>query len=705
MRRVYHKCIYRALRPVYQPAIPPWACKSDWNVGNWDAWYRDFASEKIGAFRYGDTVTSRMASAFMADVGEVEDWGCGAGGFKRFYHGKIHRRGRKQDAVRRPDRRSLQLHVACRGHRHATRPGAQLSVEGDPRRRRSLVHPQVLPDPLHALQREHPGRSRTTGRTASTCPICRSPGPTSKRGSVGCAGSCSTTSPTDSGYKVEHVYLVWREDEPKPRGRDAVLRRLFGEWLGEATTAVALGLERAGRHDLMRTLLAKVGRNRAPKRTIYTAIFGKYDRLKDFPNDGSDLICFTDDPSLAHPQWQVRLVAPRYGHPRLDAKYYKAMPHVVLPEYDETLWIDGSFRVEDETFASDAFGYLPDTGIALFLHPERGCIYDEAVFCKDMPKYVSQKVLEQVGHYREESYPAGAGLFAGGVIARRTHDPKIRRLNELWMEENVRLDVPGSAQPALSPLEARHQALPLPPVSLAKPLGHLGGARARSVGARHLALAERAKSRIITEASGFAETQAYVGNSGEHYFIVGLLQLELLRMNDCPPDSHVLAIGCGPLVAGRPIMQFLNLDRSLLVARYIESLSRKLTHGAHGFFLIADYDKYNRFGTTGDRHGLKRAVADCFPGAAANTVREDQRTHFCGAFSATRTRTITSIPTAGITSGSRPVSRCCGRRVSPSSTRMSAPCRATRSCTSGRSDLLPWRFWQLKAPRKSDVHC
>jgi hypothetical protein len=69
-----------------------------------------------------------------------------------------------------------------------------------------------------------------------------------------------------------------------------------------------------------------------------------------------------------------------------------------------------------------------------------------------------------------------------------------------------------------------------------------------------------------------------------------------------------------------------------LVARYIESLSRKLTHGAHGFFLIADYDKYNRFVTTGDRHSLKRAVADCFPGAAADAVREDQRTHFMAGF-------------------------------------------------------------------------
>jgi hypothetical protein len=32
----------------------------------------------------GETATYQMAAAFLADVDTVEDWGCGAGGFKRF---------------------------------------------------------------------------------------------------------------------------------------------------------------------------------------------------------------------------------------------------------------------------------------------------------------------------------------------------------------------------------------------------------------------------------------------------------------------------------------------------------------------------------------------------------------------------------------------------------------------------------------------
>ncbi|OHA87802.1 MAG: hypothetical protein A3A96_00550 [Candidatus Zambryskibacteria bacterium RIFCSPLOWO2_01_FULL_39_39] len=55
-------------------------------LGKWDGWYKD--AKTMGAFRYGDTITYKLASDFLADTKEVEDWGCGTGGFKRFYKGK-----------------------------------------------------------------------------------------------------------------------------------------------------------------------------------------------------------------------------------------------------------------------------------------------------------------------------------------------------------------------------------------------------------------------------------------------------------------------------------------------------------------------------------------------------------------------------------------------------------------------------------------
>lgn len=52
------------------------------NVGKWDEVYRNLSVTTPAT--YADAITYLMAAAFLADVEEVEDWGCGGGGFRRF---------------------------------------------------------------------------------------------------------------------------------------------------------------------------------------------------------------------------------------------------------------------------------------------------------------------------------------------------------------------------------------------------------------------------------------------------------------------------------------------------------------------------------------------------------------------------------------------------------------------------------------------
>jgi hypothetical protein len=61
---------------------------TDTMLHKWDGWYEGLTQEDMGAFRYADTVTYQMAAAFLMDMDEVEDWGCGAAGFKRFFEGR-----------------------------------------------------------------------------------------------------------------------------------------------------------------------------------------------------------------------------------------------------------------------------------------------------------------------------------------------------------------------------------------------------------------------------------------------------------------------------------------------------------------------------------------------------------------------------------------------------------------------------------------
>lgn len=57
-------------------------------LGKWDNWYKKVSENDMGSFRYGETVTYQLAADFLNDQPEVEDWGCGTGGFKRFCKSK-----------------------------------------------------------------------------------------------------------------------------------------------------------------------------------------------------------------------------------------------------------------------------------------------------------------------------------------------------------------------------------------------------------------------------------------------------------------------------------------------------------------------------------------------------------------------------------------------------------------------------------------
>src|SRR4029077_10090696 len=71
-------------------------------------------------------------------------------------------------------------------------------------------------------------------------------------------------------------------------------------------------------------------------------------------------------------------------------------------------------------------GLAAGSGIAMFCHPERDCIYQESAIVKEFGYERPAIVDLQMACYRARGYPEHNGLNLGGVIFRRHHDPKIR---------------------------------------------------------------------------------------------------------------------------------------------------------------------------------------------------------------------------------------------------------------------------------------
>ena len=105
---------------------------------------------------------------------------------------------------------------------------------------------------------------------------------------------------------------------------------------------------------------------------------------------------------------------------RRSAKLPKAMTHHLLPEYDIYVWHD----------ATNFLAASPDTVIkclenadcAMFKHPFRDCVYDEArVILKDKidnPRLVK----DTISYLRAKKFPAHFGLFEMTAFIRRNNE-------------------------------------------------------------------------------------------------------------------------------------------------------------------------------------------------------------------------------------------------------------------------------------------
>jgi hypothetical protein len=170
---------------------------------------------------------------------------------------------------------------------------------------------------------------------------------------------------------------------------------------------------------------------------VITSIYGGYDQpAAPAPQDvDCDWLLVTDRQADCWP-WKT-IVEPRPGlHPRLAAKVAKCRPDWYT-DADITIWVDGHVRIGHPGFVGWAAGSLGHASVAQLRHPQRQRIAEEAALSARLPKYAGQPVAAQAAHYLEGGFPDGWGLWAAGIIVRRT-SPAVRVLGDGWLAEQAR---------------------------------------------------------------------------------------------------------------------------------------------------------------------------------------------------------------------------------------------------------------------------
>lgn len=165
---------------------------------------------------------------------------------------------------------------------------------------------------------------------------------------------------------------------------------------------------------------------------VYTCITNSIDDASTFSNRyfyGIDAryTIFTDK-QIDVQGWTVNPVDSKFGSLKTP-RWYKANSHLLFPNAEATIWIDGN------QIPNGDISFILEKGpLATFEHPKRDCIYEEIKACDKMGKDTMQNMLPQLENYREIGYPEHYGLAETSFIYRE-NTPNINKFNTKWWEE------------------------------------------------------------------------------------------------------------------------------------------------------------------------------------------------------------------------------------------------------------------------------
>ncbi len=171
--------------------------------------------------------------------------------------------------------------------------------------------------------------------------------------------------------------------------------------------------------------------------TIYTCITGGYEKPKPplIKYSNYRFVLFTDSLSEC-PGWEVMNIPgwlkKKYTNTEIN-RYIKFHPTVFFGS-DYTFYIDGNVRML--TGISDYLDKCKNcSGLAMFNHPYRNCLYEEADACLIIGKGNSKGIREQIKKYRNEKMPEHFGLKEATVILTDTKNMLSVNILDEWWEE------------------------------------------------------------------------------------------------------------------------------------------------------------------------------------------------------------------------------------------------------------------------------
>lgn len=175
------------------------------------------------------------------------------------------------------------------------------------------------------------------------------------------------------------------------------------------------------------------------KIALYTAVFGNYDSIHycKYNAENVDMFFISDvkpkDLPIYYKWLDAKCIIPdNITSPVKRNRYVKMNPHRFLSEYDYSIYMDGNVVINNEI---DQLITNSNSGISVYMHPARECIYHEAISIVNFKRVNVDDVCRQMRRYMEEGMPSHYGLGEMPIIVREHNKAECISVMETWWKE------------------------------------------------------------------------------------------------------------------------------------------------------------------------------------------------------------------------------------------------------------------------------
>jgi hypothetical protein len=187
------------------------------------------------------------------------------------------------------------------------------------------------------------------------------------------------------------------------------------------------------------------------KVAVYSCVTGDYDKVRNpiLVDDDLDYFCISDTPCAADSVWrflEIPTAAKEYKGGMVN-RFCKLNPWHLFCNYDFSIYIDGNIEIVSDIRSLCSIAKNSKIGIAMHLHSDRDCVYNESSICKLYKRGCIPAINKQMDDYRKVFFPEHFGMVEATIIIVDLKNPIAKKIMGDWWIELLRS---GSGRDQLS---------------------------------------------------------------------------------------------------------------------------------------------------------------------------------------------------------------------------------------------------------------